>query len=38
MDIRQQVEAFLGQHDPSAEEPLAFLSAGFHGGLAGTLL
>lgn len=38
MDIRQQVEAFLGQHDPTAEEPLAFLRARFHAGLAGTLL
>ena len=33
-DVRQQVEAFLAEHDPTAQEPLEFLRARFDAGLA----
>jgi len=33
-DVRHQVEAFLAEHDPTAEEPLEFLRARFDAGLA----
>jgi hypothetical protein len=33
-DVRQQAEAFLAEHDPTAEEPLEFLRARFDAGLA----
>ena len=34
MDVRKQVEAFLAEHDPTAQEPLEFLRARFDAGLA----
>jgi hypothetical protein len=37
-NVRQQVEAFLAEHDPTAEEPLDFLQARFDAGLGRWLL
>src|SRR5437764_759332 len=34
MDLRRQVESFLVEHDPAAEERLEFLPARFDAGLA----
>ncbi|MFC7505767.1 acyl-CoA dehydrogenase family protein, partial [Nocardioides sp. GCM10030258] len=34
MDVQKQVKSFLAEHDPTAEEPLAFLRARFDAGLA----